>query len=516
MMSRTLLRAGFACLTLNFVCAFGAESTDPSGIRRETSIRAGAAGTIVAIEARTPQASALAATALAEYPHPRPRLAGFSPLVAITTSDEGDHLGDDYEHELQPSYVGSALNPDVSRHFVIGYLDTGSDVNLAAGTAADTLGLFGTRLGPNSIPIGGVGGQIDAYLTMPLAFFAAGLSAIDGSGALDYGALVGHSHVSGLAAPAIECGGGEAVTAIVGMPFLGFYNSFIRVDTPREATVEGVTYKGPDVQIETPDPYNPLPASAHMISMDFGGGAGYAMTANYYPDFFDLDGPPLYPTLLSAMASFLPLGGQLFESIWVREGEPTPDNPSQEIRVMVDTGAQSSIISTAVAANLSLPFEPDFTVDVCGVGGLIEDIPGYYIDYVKIPALGGALEFSRAPFVVMDLPSAEGGTLAGILGMNFFWNRNVTVEPNLMGTSYLHVSDPIPFAYGDFDADLDVDDDDASMFFYCMRGPNDLAIGPNCDHVDSDEDGDVDLEDYARFWTCYSGMNLPADPTCGD
>jgi hypothetical protein len=70
--------------------------------------------------------------------------------------------------------------------------------------------------------------------------------------------------------------------------------------------------------------------------------------------------------------------------------------------------------------NLNLPFEPDFTVDACGVGGLIEDIPGYYIDYVKINAGGGELEFSRVPFVMIDLPTSQLGQLDGVLGMNFF------------------------------------------------------------------------------------------------
>ena len=151
------------------------------------------------------------------------------------------------------------------------------------------------------------------------------------------------------------------------------------------------------------------------------------------------------PTLLSMMPeSILTFGGAFFADIGVLEGEPGSTNPIQTIRVLVDTGAQSSIISPTVAANLSLPTEPDFTVDVCGVGGTVEDVPGYYIDYVKISALGGALEFSTAPVVVIDLQSPEGGSLDGVLGMNFFWNRNIVFDPSLTVSSFIHVSDPVP------------------------------------------------------------------------
>ena len=93
--------------------------------------------------------------------------------------------------------------------------------------------------------------------------------------------------------------------------------------------------------------------------------------------------------------------------------------------MLVDTGAQSSIMSPNIAANLSLPFEPDFEVDVCGVGGLVSSVPGYWIDFVKINALGGSLEYSKAPFVILDLASPEGGSLDGVLGMSRFGVRVV-------------------------------------------------------------------------------------------
>lgn len=495
-------------------CVLQAGVTHAEDQRRETRIRAGHGQTIVEVRPGPATADAVGAAAAAFYPYPRPRLAGFSPLVAITTTDEGHPLGYDFEfeHDLQSSYVGLPLNPLADPNFVIGFLDSGSDVNLAAGSFAGVLGLSGSNLTSNSIPISGVGGEVDAYITKPVGFFAAGLSAVDVDGTLDYNALVGHSNVCGLAAPAIDCGTGEVVTAVIGMPFLAFHNSVISVDTPQRVSVDGVVYTGPDVQIQ--DPFDPLPPFSRSVSIEFGGLSPLATTANYYVDFEDLQ-TPIIPTLLSLMPGAIPTGGAFFTTILVLEGVPHPTNPVQPMRVIVDTGSQSSIMSTAVAADLSLPYEPDFLVDVCGVGGLVEDVEGYYIDYVKINARGGALEFSRAPFIVFDLPSPEGGLLDGILGMNFFWNRNVILEPSLSLSAFLHLSDPVPFSYGDFDVDLDVDTEDAATFVSCVTGPGSATLNPECDHIDVDEDGDVDLTDFWLFQLCFSSSDVTADPYCG-
>lgn len=489
----------------------------PQQRERRTHIRAGFGRTIVGIKPGSAASTPRAQRAVTQYPHPRPRLAGFSPLIAIKTSDEGFPLGHDleFEHALQSSYVGDPLDPNADPDFVIGILDSGADINLVAGAARDTLGLVGSNLTPNTIPIGGVGGTIDAYITMPVGFFAAGLSAVDANGNLDPGALVGHSNVCGLSAPPIECGNGEALRAVVGMPFMAFYNSIIRVDTPQTVVVGGVTYTGPDVQIQ--DPIDPLPAFSHRISMEFGGWSAFVTTANYYT--FPPEIIPMFPTLLSAFPGSLPLGGAFFATLHLREGDSS--NPFVSLRMLVDTGAQSSIISPGAVADLSLPFDPDFTVSVCGVGGLVDDVPGFYVDYAKLSAQGGALEFSQAPFVVLDLPSPELGALDGILGMNFFWNRNVgfepAIDPNLgpLSASF-YVSAPIPFAYGDSDVDFDVDTADAATFVSCTTDPIGGSVNPECTHFDGDDDHDVDLTDFARFQLCFSGSGATADPNCGD
>lgn len=446
------------------------------------------------------------------YPHPRPRLAGFSPLIAITTSNKRSKKDIVFEHQLELTYSGSPIAGPPNSNYVIGFLDSGAVVDLAAGSAAEAIGLSGSYVTSNTIPIGGVGGTVDAFVSQPLAIFAAGLSAISTGGLLDVTKLRGHSNISAVVAPELDCGNGEALTAVVGTPFLSYYNSIINVDTPRKVEWNGRVFQSPDVQVTTL-PVN-LDNYSHAFSMT-PGGLSPVSTASYFPDLEDLE-TPIVPTMLSLTPLSFPTGAVFFSTVLALQGEPGPTNLPVSMRMMVDTGAQSSIISPGIAAQLNLPFEPDFVVDVCGVGGLQTDVPGYYIDYVRINALGGLLEFSRTPFVVLDLQSPEGGPLDGVLGMNFFWNRNVAFEPSLTTSGFFDVSDPVPFAYADFDLDFDVDRPDASLVPFCMTGPVAGAISPECTHVDHELDDDVDLRDFSAVQRCFGGEDVMVDVDCAD
>lgn len=482
----------------------------------DVSIRAGRAGTIVSVQRNTAKEPAAATTvAGVDYPYPRPRLAGFSPLLAVTTSNarRSEFDDDPYSHDLQYSYVGSALHAPANLNIVIGFLDSGAAVDLFAGSASTVLGLTGSRLTNNTMELGGVSGSFAARVSQPIGVFAQGIGSLDIGGLLKLEEAVGHSNVSVAAAPPINCGNGEAVAALIGMPFLTFFNSVIRVDTPRRATVNGVEYFSPDVKMQ--GTFEEVPEYPQAFAMEFGALLP-ALGAAFMQDFDDaLNVVPGLATSLALIPGSFPSGGAFFVNVQVLQGEPGPFNPVQTLRMMVDTGAQSSILSGAAAANLSLPLDPDFEVEVCGVGGLTPGIPGYYIDYVSIAAFGGPLRWSRAPFVLIDLPSPEGGTLDGILGMNFFWDRNITFEPSLEASSFFQVSEPVPFAYADFDLDLDVDGQDQVGFTACMTHPRPFQVSPDCDHLDADFDGDVDLHDFVRLQNCLSGANNAAADNCG-
>lgn len=445
-------------------------------------------------------------------PYPRPPLAGFSPLVAITTSDKHQLGDDDFEHVLESGYQGSALNPPASENFVVGIFDSGSGIDMLFEPFNVTTGLVGSYVTSTGVEIGGIGGTALAYITQPVGLFMAPLSAVDpATGLLELAQVVGHSNNSMLVAPEINCGEAGGLTAIVSTSLLSFYNTIIRVDAPVHRTVGGDVLLSPDLEILSTS--TSLPTYPRKIAMTFGGMAPVTTSA-----FFGFDvgtGMEIWaPTMLAAFAGTIPTGGGFFATIGAIEGEPGPTNPLQDMRVLVDTGSQTSIITPAMAANLNLDLNnPDFTVDACGVGGLVTGIPGFYVDYIKMNASGGALEFSQAPFVVVDLTSPDGGSMDGVLGMNFFWNRNIIFQPSLSSSGFLHVSDVIPFAYGDFDRDLDVDQDDFAVFTACSTGPG-ILVGAECTHVDADEDGDLDQADFGFFQACLSGENVPANVNC--
>lgn len=442
-------------------------------------------------------ASAPETPAQAQAPalYPQPPLAGFSPLVAITASNKRSTEEFDSEHRLEPVFAGSPLTASASENFIIGIFDSGAMVDLVAGNSADILGVTGPYLTDNTMPIGGVSGQIDAFISQPIGLFAAGLDAIDPDGTLDLTKVKGHSNTAILASPDISCDTGESITGVIGTPFVSFYTTVIENDNPKTVFHNGQFHTSPNVQILQPYSAS-IPQYPRSIAMELN---SPAITASYF-QLFDVDTWQTTvesPTLLSLFAMSIPTGGVFMTTLYVVEGEPSLTNPPQPMRVMVDTGAQTSIITPGMAAKLSLPLVPDYTIDVCGIGGTTTDVPVYLIDYVKINALGGAMEFSNAPFVMMDLSLGDGQPLDGVLGMNFFWNRNIIFQPDLLGSSFLKVSDPVLYGSADFNHDNQVNLADFAIFAaaWLSESPQD-AYNPLCDLY---LDGQIDQKDFEAF-----------------
>lgn len=431
--------------------------------------------------------------------YPQPPLAGFSPLVAITASNKRSLEEFNSEHQLEYSYSGSPLIGSASDNYIIGVFDSGAMVDLVAGISANILGLTGSYLTDTTMPIGGVGGQIDAAVSQPIGYFAAGLGAINSNGTLDLSKVKGHSNTCIIAAPEIACDTGESISGVIGTPFVSFFTTVIENDIPKTVYRNGQHYSSPNVQI-LPSYSASIPQYPRRIPMELN---TPAITASYF-QLFDIDTWETTvesATMLSPFSFSIPSGGVFMTTLYVVEGEPSLTNPPQPMRVMIDTGAQTSIISPGMAAKLSLPLTPDYTIDVCGIGGTSTDVPVYLIDYVKINALGGALEFSNAPFVMMNLSLGDGGTLDGVLGMNFFWNRNIVFQPDLLGSSFFQVSDTVPYGNADFNFDGRVDLGDFAIFAaaWLSQSPDD-AYNPLCDmYLDSRID-EKDFEAFLPHW----------------
>jgi hypothetical protein len=59
---------------------------------------------------------------------------------------------------------------------------------------------------------------------------------------------------------------------------------------------------------------------------------------------------------------------------------------------------------------------------------------------------------------------------------------------------------------GDFDRDLDVDQEDFGLFQACLSGFN-RPYASGCEEADLDADDDVDLDDFTEFQACMNGAN---------
>src|SRR5439155_22469522 len=117
---------------------------------------------------------------------------------------------------------------------------------------------------------------------------------------------------------------------------------------------------------------------------------------------------------------------------------------------LFDTGAQVSVLSTGTAGDLGIrtagenPTPPDFFTEINGVGGSIQEVPGFYIDTMSLSSTGDPLNFNRAPVIVLDLPDPRNAndTLPGILGTNFFTTHDIiiNIDTQATGKTGLYVS----------------------------------------------------------------------------
>ena len=140
-------------------------------------------------------------------------------------------------------------------------------------------------------------------------------------------------------------------------------------------------------------------------------------------------------------------------------------------------------------------------------------MPGYYIDYVQINGTGGPLRFSQVPVLVIDIDVfPDNQQHDGILGTNVFWNRNIIFQPQVSGSGFLHVSNPVAFSFGDFNHDFHVDGLDMEVFRGCTSGSGVVQTQPDCIQADADLDGDVDGDDFGVFQRMLQRLCRPSQP----
>lgn len=380
--------------------------------------------------------------ALAENVNAEVPLDGFFPLVGIGLTDEfiyDDLLGQ--SPVAEDGVAGTLLGAGGTPFYDLALLDTGAGLSLVTDAAFDRFGLGESGQGGGSdgyrgtetVPIGGATGVLNAAINDPLGLYASGVQDRTGAGAalaMNNSLLQGQTNTSTLTFPPES-----DLPNIVGLPFASQYATSIRNDQPQIFELEGKTIRTPAIE------FLPLGSGGGDIvrkaPLSLDPGAAFTSAPGYFQNILNIvDGIPVHenPQLPTGMAGGIASGG-LFLDMYASNDGLTFGSQSDPIGFFFDTGASVTVLSEASAATLGFDVvtdTPEFTISLVGSGGEISDVPGFYLDQITLPALGGAIVANNVPVVVLDVTdvSDPGNIVPGILGTNLLAGRNVLIDPN--------------------------------------------------------------------------------------
>jgi len=352
-----------------------------------------------------------------------PPVAGFIPYIAVTVTDK---RSDDFDWvaEAHTSVVGGYLTASPETDFVVGLFDTGAGFHLMGYDSAMRTGIYAADLlTPNSVDIIGATNSASARVSQPLALFIDGLEAIDPNGmTLDASNMVGQSNVS-IVVGEEPLPGQPGLPTAVGAPMSVNFVTVIENDRQITVTYDGNDYTSPAIRFYGHDDAR-IPAFSNQVPLSLIP-AG-AFNVQYLPDLeaiIDFAFQPGQPSIIV---------GNSAQSLFFIESVDLYDNGHSAIdknRFMLDTGAQITVISSAIGSRLGLnPAKADFEVEIEDATGAITIKPGFYVDSLEIPGLGDWLQFTNVPVILLDVSSPEGGTLEGIIGMNLLTEFNLVLS----------------------------------------------------------------------------------------
>jgi predicted aspartyl protease len=348
-----------------------------------------------------------------------PPVDGFVPWIAVSvTNARSSDL--ELDAVTQYSIAGSFLTSHPESNYAIGIYDTGASAHVMGNAAGIRAGLFSADLiTSNTSTISGVTGEVDAWISQPLGIFVDGLGAIEPNGMLwDRSGMMGQSNV------AIMVGqGGSPVDlpTAIGSPLSVYFTAVFNNDTQITLSRDGNDYNAPDIHIyQQDDPC--IPTYANTIPLELRPlGATTVQYMQWVNDDWEFE--PISPSIII---------GNLSQSVFFVASVDLYDGSHFAIdktRFMLDTGAQITVIGSRIGARMGInPANPEFEVEIQGVTGDTIMAPGFYIDRIDIPALGEWLSFTNVPAVLLDVPSPEGGTVDGIIGMNLFVDLNFVLR----------------------------------------------------------------------------------------
>jgi hypothetical protein len=383
-------------------------------------------------------------------------ISGFYPFAGISLTTRHDTEDDPtftfFQADYETSYLGTPLGVGGAK-FDVALIDTGAPTTLIT-TQADTLfniqgqGYRGTE----PLPLGGATGPIVATTNDPMAIYASGVGAANRTGTspltLNTGLMVGQSSVSLATLPPES-----DLPSILGIPFTSQFATFIRNDQPQLFTLGGKTVRTPQIEFKALGSGGQ--GIVRRVPINFGDSSAFLSQPQYTPNYgniladppIPLEQNPLYPTFRLGSTG-QPTAAYFVNVNVTNEGHSLTGTP-----FLLDTGADVSVVSEINAVNLGFDpvlDTPDFTVGVLGSGGVLEDVPGFYVDQFTIPAVGGSITLTHVPFIVLDFPnpSQAGNVAQGLIGMNALAGRNVVIDPNPAtggggASPSMYVSDPV-------------------------------------------------------------------------
>jgi predicted aspartyl protease len=352
-----------------------------------------------------------------------PAVDGFVPWIAVSVTDQRGDEGE-VEAVIEEAITGGDLTGTPENDYIIGIYDTGASAHVMGNAAGIRTGIFGAGLTTsNESVISGVTGETTAWISQPLGIFIDGLGAIDPDGLLwDRSNMVGQSNVAIMVGEGFE---EVDLPTAIGSPLSAYFTAVFNNETQITVTHDGNDFNGPDIRIYPQDDSR-IPTYANTIPLELrplGGVSAQYMFLNI-DDPFNLE--PMTPSVIFSSIGNPDQSVFFVASVDLYQGVHTAIDKT---RFMFDTGAQITVIGSRVASRLGInPAFPDFEVEIVGVTGVSIMAPGFYIDEIDIPALGEWLTLTNVPVVLLDVPSPEGGTADGIIGMNLFTDLNFVLR----------------------------------------------------------------------------------------
>ncbi len=377
-------------------------------------------------------------------------IGGYQPLVTVgmtneDTADDLDFFAVNTDTYLANGISGAhALASNGSRYYEVALYDTGAQVHLLTADAVAGFDFAGNNLlGATQIPIGGAGGQEFVTIHDPAGIYVTGFGNTTGGAALspNTSTFKGQYNVTVVGADNPV----SILPNVVGLPLASQYATVIRTDQRKQIVVGAETYESPNIELlsfgDAAIPDYTLRAPLSLLP-----GAAFASPPFFFPGFENLEDFHDDPSIPSNTPGALFLTGDISNA----------GTDLNNLDMFLDTGAQVTVVSKLTAANLGFDVildTPEFTVEIQGAGGVVVDVPGFFVESFSLDTIGGNFTLFNVPVIVLDVPDPRDGVnpVPAIVGTNLFGDRNIVINPEI-GNAYLAISGIVTLA-GDLNSD---------------------------------------------------------------